>query len=256
LSKYDLTKYNDWYWSRLKQFADAADENGLVLLHQNYFQHNIIEAGAHWADSPWRPVNNINNTAFPEPPNYAGDKRIFMAEHFYDITHPARRELHRAYIRQCLENFKENSSVIQLISEEFTGPLHFVQFWLDVIAEWEKETGRHPLIALSATKDVQDAILEDPVRSKVVDVIDIRYWMYRADGTLYAPEGGLNLAPRQHARLTAPGRVSAESVSRAVSEYRTKYPDKAVIYYSEGYVQYGRAVYEAGGSLPVIRDAR
>jgi hypothetical protein len=252
LSKYDLTQYNDWYWSRLKQFADAADQNGLVLLHQNYFQHNIIEAGAHWADSPWRPVNNINHTAFPEPPNYAGDKRIFMAEHFYDITNPARRELHRAYIRQCMDNFKDNHSVIQLISEEFTGPLHFVEFWLDVIAEWEKETGRHPLIALSATKDVQDAILEDPVRSKIVDIIDIRYWLYRDDGTLYAPKGGLNLAPRQHARLTDPGKVSAESVYRAVNEYRTRYPEKAVLYYSEGYPQHGQAVFDAGGSLPVL----
>lgn len=253
LSKYDLTKYNPWYWSRLKQFADAADANGLILLHQNYFQHNIIEAGAHWADSPWRPANNINNTAFPEPPNYAGDKRIFMAEHFYNVDHPARRELHRAYIRQCMENFKDNSSVIHLISEEFTGPLHFVQFWLDVIAEWEAETGRHPLIALSATKDVQDAILEDATRASVVDIIDIRYWLYRADGTLYAPEGGLNLAPRQHGRLTAPGRVSAESVYRAVNEYRTRFPEKAVIYYSEGYPQHGQAVMDAGGSLPAIR---
>jgi hypothetical protein len=252
LSKYDLTKYNHWYWSRLKQFAAAADENGLVLLHQNYFQHNIIEAGAHWTDSPWRPENNINHTGFPEPAPYAGDKRIFLAEQFYDVSHPVRRELHRAYIRQCLENFKDNLSVIQFISEEFTGPLHFVEFWLDVIAEWEKETGRRPLIALSATKDVQDAILADPIRSKVIDIIDIRYWMYRADGTLYAPEGGLNLAPRQHARLTAPGKVSAESVYRAVNEYRTKYPDKAVLYSADGYPQYGQAVFDAGGSLPVI----
>src|SRR5690606_32844347 len=41
LSKYDLTKYNLFYWDRLKQFADLADQKGLVLLHQNYFQHNI-----------------------------------------------------------------------------------------------------------------------------------------------------------------------------------------------------------------------
>ena len=253
LSKYDLTRFNDWYWMRLKQFADAADEHGLILFHQNYFQHNIIEAGAHWTDSPWRPENNINNAGFPEPPNYAGDKRIFMAEQFYDITHPVRRELHRAYIRQCLENFRDNHSVIQFISEEFTGPLHFVEFWLDVIDEWKKETGSSPLIALSVTKDVQDAILSDPLRSKTVDIIDIRYWHYRADGTLYAPEGGLNLAPRQHARLTSPGRVSAQSVYRAVNEYRTKYPEKAVLYYSDGYQQYGQAVFDAGGSLPVLQ---
>ncbi|MBK6936887.1 MAG: hypothetical protein IPH18_08350 [Chitinophagaceae bacterium] len=82
LSKYDLTKYNKFYWGRLKQFADLADQNGLLLIHQNYFQHNIIEAGAHYADFPWRTANNINNTGFMEPVNYAGDKRIFMQNSF------------------------------------------------------------------------------------------------------------------------------------------------------------------------------
>lgn len=248
LSKYNLTKYNDWYWRRLRQFADLADQKELILFHQNYFQHNIIEAGAHWADSPWRPANNVNNTGFPEPAPYAGDKRIFLAEQFYDINHPVRRELHRAFIRKCLDNFRGNNSVVQLISEEYTGPLHFMEFWLDVIAEWETETGEKPLIALSATKDVQDAILADPIRSKVVDIIDIRYWFYREDGTTYEPLGGLNLAPRQHARLTKPGKVSFESVYRAVNEYKTKYA-KAVTYFSNSYPQQAWASFMAGGSL-------
>ena len=77
-----------------------------------------------------------------------------------------------------------NNGVIQLIGAEFTGPLHFVQFWIDTIKEWEKETGKHPIIGLSVTKDVQDAILADPKRAGVVDLIDIRYWHYQADGTL------------------------------------------------------------------------
>ena len=93
LSKYDLTKYNPWYWSRLKKFADLADQKSLVLIHQNYFQHNIIEAGAHYADFPWRTANNINNTGFPEPVPFAGDKRIFMAEQFYDVNNVARRKI-------------------------------------------------------------------------------------------------------------------------------------------------------------------
>ena len=253
LSKYDLTKYNNWYWSRLREFAHKADNNGLILMHQNYFQHNIIEAGAHWADSPWRPANNVNNTGFPEPAPYAGDKRIFLAEQFYDINHPVRKELHRAYIRQCLNNFRGTNSVIQLISEEYTGPLHFVEFWLDVIAEWEKETGEKQLIALSTTKDVQDAILADPVRSKVVDIIDIRYWFYRNDGTAYAPKGGQNLAPRQHARLTKPGSASFESVYRAVSEYKIRFLEKAVTYYyPNSYVQQAWAVFMAQGSLACL----
>jgi hypothetical protein len=254
LSKYDLTKYNRFYWGRLKQFADLADQKGLLLVHQNYFQHNIIEAGAHYADFPWRTANNINNTGFPEPVPYAGDKRIFLGEQFYDISNPVRKELHRKYIRQCLDNFKNNNSVIQLIGEEFTGPLHFVKFWLDVIREWEKETGRHPIIGLAVTKDVQDSILKDPAYAAVVDLIDIRYWYYQADGSVYAPKGGQNLAPRQHARLLKPKATSFEQVYKAVKEYKDRYPSKAIVYSADGYPELGMAVLMAGGSLPVLPD--
>ena len=99
-----------------------------------------------------------------------------MADQFYDVTNAARRALHRAYIRKCLENFATNANVIQFTSAEFTGPLSFMQFWLDTIGEWQRETGRRALVALSCTKDVQDAILADPQRSAVVDVVDFRYW--------------------------------------------------------------------------------
>ena len=254
LSKYDLTKYNLFYWSRLKQFADLADQKGLVLVHQNYFQHNIIEAGAHYVDFPWRTANNINNTGFPEPPPFAGDKRIFLAEQFYDITNPARRELHIKYIRQCLNNFKDNNGVIQFIGEEFTGPLHFVKFWLEVLKDWEKETGKHPIIGLCVTKDVQDSILAMPAYAAIVDLIDIRYWHYQADGTAYAPKGGQNLAPRQHARLLKPKKTSFEQVYRAVKEYKEKYPGKAVVYSGDSYPEFAMAAFMAGGSLPVLPD--
>ncbi len=252
LSKYDLTKYNPWYWNRLKEFAELAAYEQKILIHQNYFQHNIIEAGAHWVDSPWRTVNNINNTGFSEPPPFAGDKRIFIAHEFYDITHPVRRELHRKYIRQCLNNFKDNSCVIQTTSEEFTGPLHFVEFWIDVIAEWEKETGKHPLIALSTTKDVQDAILADPERSKIVDVIDIRYWSSRADGSIYEPQGGVNLAPRQHARQERPGKRSIEQVYTDVLNYKQQFPKKAVFYSENQNPSFAWGIFMAGGSLAPI----
>jgi len=259
LSKYDLTKYNPWYWSRLKQFADLADQKGLVLIHQNYFQHNIIEAGAHYANFTWRPVNNINNTGFPEPPPYAGDKRIFLAHQFYDETNPARRPLHEAYIRQCLDNFKNNNGVIQFTGEEFTGPQHFVAFWLDVIKKWEKDNNTKEVIGLSTTKDVQDSILADSERAPVVDIIDIRQWHYQANGSLYAPKGGASLAPRQWARLLKPKSSSFDQVYRAVLEYRQKYPGKAVMYSADGYDRFGWAAFMAGGSLaniPKIYDAK
>ena len=252
LSKYDLTKYNTWYWQRLKDFADLGSELGLVLFHQQYFQHNILEAGAHWSDSPWRPANNVNQTGFPEPPPYAGDKRIFLAEQFYDVQHPERRKLHQAYIRKGLENFAKNTNVIQFTSAEYTGPLSFMEFWVDEVIQWEKETGSNAVLGLSATKDVQDAILQDPERAKHIDVIDIRYWHYSHDGNVYAPEGGKNLAPRQHARQLKSGKETPVEVYRAISEYRQKYPEKAVVYNTPKAPDFGWAILFAGGSLPPI----
>lgn len=228
LSRYDLTRYNPWYFGRLKAFAVEARRHGLVLVNEMYFQHNIIESAAHWVDCPWRPVNNINQTGFTEPPPFDGDT-IKMANEFYDVSHPVRRGLHRAYIRQCLANLADEPNVIHTLTAENSGPLHFMQFWLDVIAEWERETGKHPLIALSAPKDVQDAILADPARAATVDVIDLTYWFRTASDDEFAPKGGQQLAPRQELRKWKGGRPSAASIATMAAEYRAKFPGKAVI---------------------------
>jgi hypothetical protein len=249
LSKYDLTKFNPWYFARLKQLAGLCDHKGLVLVHQMYFQHNVLEAGAHWADCPWRPANCLQATGFPEPPPYVNKKRVFMAEAFYDVTHPVRRELHRAYIRHCLEALADHPNVVHLTSGEYTGPLEFVQLWLDTVREWQAETGKRVLVGLSCTKDVQDAILADPARAAAVNVIDLRYWWYTGNGSLYAPKGGQNLAPRQHLREWKADRsMSAAATARQVREYRDRCPDKAILCSLDR--ADGWAVLAAGGSAP------
>ena len=257
LSKYDLTKFNPWYWSRLKNFADVADERGLVLFNENYFQHNIIEAGAHWVDCPWRTANNLNGTEFPEPPPFAGDKRIFMAEQFYDETNPVRRALHEKFIRQNLENFTNNANVIQFTSAEFSGPTHYVAFWLDTIGDWEREKKSHPLVALAAPKNVQDEILADAKRAAVVDVIAFRYW-WQTDKGLFAPDGGQNLSPRQFERQWKGGSPNDLNLAAMAAEYRGKFPAKAVIAASEQGTDFSRAGWAyvcAGGSLPNLPRA-
>lgn len=265
LSRYDLTKPNLWYWDRLRTFAEKALPKGIFLYNCHYFQHNILEAGAHWVDCPWRPVNNINYEAatvpgafasaqkssasllssdgasassstassLPEPVPFTGDKRIFIAEQFYDISNPVMAKYHRNYIRMCLDQTKENPNIVQFLSEEYTGPEHFMRFWLKTIKEWQEETGRDAVVALSCTKDVQDAILNDAELSKVVDIIDIRYWHYNTK-ECWAPKGGQNLAPRQHMRKWQKGKVGKEQVEKAITEYQQRYPDKVIIYSAEG----------------------
>jgi hypothetical protein len=251
LSKYDLTKYNLWYWSRLKSFADIFDERGLVLFNENYFQHNILEDGAHWVDSPWRSKNNINDTGFNEPP-FEVEKRIVMADQFYDVSRPARRELHKNLIRQNLDNFTNEANVIQFTSAEFTGPKEFVAFWLDTIGDWEAEKNQHPLIALAAPKNVQDAILADAKRAGVVDIIALRYW-WLTDDDAFVPDGGENQSPRQFQRQWKGGAPSDENMAVMTAEYRAKFPTKVVMAASEQGFNLGHAAWAylcAGGSMP------
>ena len=250
LSKYDLTKFNPWYWSRLGSFAKLCDEHGLVLFNENYFQHNILEDGAHWVDGPWRSSNNINSTGFNEPP-FEIEKRTVMAPQFYDVTNSVRRALHESYIRQNLNNFTNNANVIQFTSAEFTGPLAFEQFWLDTIGDWERATGNHPLIALAATKNVQDAILADAKRAAVVDIICFRYW-WQTDKGVFAPEGGQNLSPRQWERQWKGGPPSDENLAAMTAEYRQKFSAKVIIASGED-VAINRGAWAflcAGGSMP------
>jgi len=265
LSLYDLTQNDTWYYDRLHQYAEKVAPMGKLLYLEHYFQHNILEAGAHWVDSPWRPTNNVNQTVFPEPVPFTGDKRVFVAEWFYDEQNATMRDLHRQYIRRNLESFCDLPNVIHYISEEYTGPLHFTRFWVETIRDWEKETGKQVLVALAATKDVQDAILADPDLAPTIDIIDIRYWHYKTkpenprkpiDATdLYAPIGGVNMAPRQHARQMAVGKVTFKDAYRSVSEYRQKFPEKAVVYYAENYPEMAWAVLMAGGSGAGVKIA-
>lgn len=250
LSLYDLTRFNPWYFGRLAGFAREAAVRGRVLVNEMYFQHNILESGAHWVDFPWRPVNCLQKTGFTEPPPFTGDT-IHMAHEYYDLSNPLRRELHRAYIRQCLDNLEGEPNVVHTLGDEYSGPLEFAEFWIDVIEEWLHEVpGRDAMIALSAPRDVQDAILANPRRAAVVDVIEFKYWWVAGDET-YAPAGGTRLAPRQHLRKWRGGRASSTDLAGMVSEYRKRFPGKAIIY-SELHVEHPWAALCAGASFATL----
>lgn len=209
LSKYDLTRFNPWYFARVKEFADRADEQGRVLYHNFYFQHALQETRAHYVDFPWRPVNCLQATDLPDE-NPAGSA-------FYDVGHAVRRDLHRRYIRHCLDVLKDNTNVVHGLDREYSGPAEFVRFWLDTIAEWEQENGKRVLVALEVPKAALDAVLADPVRGPRIAAIDFHHWFYRPDGSLYAIEGGINEAPREQSARILPAAQVAEL--RAKSSY-------------------------------------
>ncbi len=238
LSKYDLTKYNDWYFQRVKQFADLCDRKGTILFFNFYMQHALLETQAHYADFPWRPVNCIQPTALPD--------QIPVANAFYDVAQPLRRKLHRMYIRKCLDVLGKNTNVVFLCSEEYTGPRSFMRFWLDTILQWERDNQRVVFIGLSATKDVTDAVLADPKYATRISTIDLRGWWYMPDGKLDAPPGGQQVAGRYRFGVE---KTTPEQFYRQIREYRGNWPHKALVHNIPGTRQHAWAALMAGGSM-------
>ena len=259
LSKYDLTKFNPWYFSRLRELADDCAAKGLVFVYQAYDNHNVEEAAAHWAEYAWRPANNINEVGLPEPPNWEGatQNRHHIADQFYDVTNPLRRPLHELYINHILDVLGDSPNFVLTLGYQFAGPLPFQQFFIDTVAAWEKTHGKRIRLQLETSKAVTDAILADAARAAHVDVIDTRYWQYLEDGKLFAPDGLGKLAFRE-IRTNTFGRdaimpTKAEFVYRQVREYRDKFPDKAVV---AGHGGFGPLpVLMAGGASPVSAES-
>ena len=240
LSKFDVSKYNPWYFEREREFAKNASEAGLMVFYDLYNTHNVLEIGPHWIDYAWRPANNINDTGLPEPPPFKPHGRNDVGNEFYSTDYAPLRELHRAYILHTLDELGDMPNVIFGIAYQYAGPLSFEQFFQDTVLEWEQKHGKKIRIILTTGKQSTDAILTDPVRSQQVAVVDMRYWEYQPDGTLFAPKAGENHAFRELISQAFPGYTDTpppttpQQVYREVREYRDRYPDKALMPMEDG----------------------
>ena len=258
LSRFDLTRFNPWYYERIREFGWLCDETGLVLDHNMYNTHNVLEIPPHWVDYPWRPANNINDTGLPEPPPIEPGNRLHLANQVYDVSNPVRRALHRAFILHELDELSGARNLFFCLGFQFAGPLSFQEFFQDTVAEWEKKSGRTVRILMATSKDITDATLADPVRARQVAVIDMRYWQYRLDGSLWAPPGGKNLAFREMMTQDfgssgdTPPDTTPLQVYRQVREYHDRYPDKAIVAWHGGAGPI--PVLMAGGAQALMRN--
>jgi Family of unknown function (DUF6298) len=253
LSKFDLSRYNPWYFERNREFDRIAGEQGLIVLNLMYDTHAVLEIGPHWIDDPWRPANNVNDTGLPEPPPFEPGYTMAMntvqptvtklniANQFYSVDYPPLRKLHHDYIFHVLDELADAPNVIFGVASQYAGPLSFQQFFQDTVAVWEK-LHNHPVrLELATDKLTTDTILHDPLRSGQVAVIDLRYWYYLADGTLFAPEAGRNRAYRDYyaAQFGEPYSNNGPPTTqlqmyRLVREYRDRYPKVVILAPDEG----------------------
>ncbi len=235
LSRFDLSRYNPWYFQRQREFAQQAATQGLLVFYDLYNTHNVLEIGPHWIDYAWRPANNINDTGLPEPPPFKPHNRNDIGNEFFSTTYAPLRALHRAYILHTFDELADQPNVVFGLAYQYAGPLEFQQFFMDVAREWEAKHGKPIRIVLTTSKQTTDAILADPIRSKQVAVIDMRYWEYRPDATLFAPKAGENHAFRELIANQFPGYsdtppiTTPEQMYRQTREYHDKFPNIALM---------------------------
>lgn len=247
LSRYDLTRYNPWYFARHRAFAHEAAKNGLIIFYDLYNTHNVLEIGPHWIDSPWRPANNINDTGLPEPPPLRYGDRNDLANEFFSTDYAPLRALHRSYIWHTLDELADQPNIIFGLAYQYAGPLAFEQFFLDTIAAWEREHGRKVRVVLTTSKTTSDAILTDAARARQIAVLDMRYWQTQPDGAQFAPEAGINRAFREQISANFPNYTdvpppTTEKLAyRSIRAYHDRYPQLALMPMENG-----------GGGMPLL----
>ena len=237
LSLFDVSRYNSWYFDRQPSefIVKLAGQQGIIVYVNLYNNHDVNEIGPHWIDYAWRPANNINDTGLPEPPPLKPNNRNDVGNEFFSVDYAPLRKLHHDYIFHTLDVLGDLPNVIITAAYQFAGPLAFEQFLQDTVAEWDKLHNRHTHIALVTGKNTTDAILADPVRSKQVSVVDMRYWEYQPDGTLWAPPAGINVAFREQIEKQfkgysdTPPATTPEQMYRQVREYRDRFPNIALL---------------------------
>ncbi|MBD3176514.1 MAG: hypothetical protein GF320_15145 [Armatimonadia bacterium] len=145
LPKYDLSDFDPWYFQRLDELVGTMNRHGIVVEFIFFHQHCLYEQFTHWADSPWRPENNVNDLGLPSGP-------VCYPE-FYDLTNDALVAAQTAYVDRVLEALGKHPGVIYRIVDEYNGPANWVTYWVRYIQE-HPSAPDDPVFQIGATLEV------------------------------------------------------------------------------------------------------
>jgi len=138
--KFDLTQFDDTYFSRLKERVKLAQKRGIyvsIMLFEGWglqFSPNAYEF------HPFHPDNNVNGIKG----DLDGDGK---AVEIHELKEPRILEIQKAYVRRVIDTVNEFDNVLYEISNENHPPSTDWQYeMIRFIKAYEKEKGRqHPV---------------------------------------------------------------------------------------------------------------
>jgi len=177
--RFDLDEFDQKYFDILARRLKLFNARGIVPV-VGIFSEHALNHPLHWKGHPFHPQNNINDLGLPERdalPEYFENKRALQYQ--------------ESYVRKLLESIKDIQYILSPFGEMNVAPKAYINHWLRLFEEHERETGRELLVCLSGRSEVLDMFAPDPA----VDLINVYcYHKGRYDGPKYnVPEGKLGI---------------------------------------------------------------
>ena len=142
--KYDLSRFNDQYFTRLRSRVQAAGQRGIyvsVMLFEGWSVEKKGQVGNPWQGHPFNKANNINGVD--------GDlNRDGQGPEIHTLNAPkAILDFQQAYVRRVIDTLNELDNVLFEIGNEMhTGSVHWQYRMIDFIHACEKQKPKqHPV---------------------------------------------------------------------------------------------------------------
>ncbi len=147
--KFDLTKFNDAYFTRLRERVLRANERG-IYVSVMFFQGFSLDKtggkpGLHKAYNghPYHRANNING--IDGDPNGSG-----TGLQVHTLENPAVLEVQEAYVRKMIDTLNDIDGLMWEIGNELhEGAVDFQYYWIDFIKAHERTKPKQHLVGLT-----------------------------------------------------------------------------------------------------------
>ena len=148
--KFDLDRWNDDYWQRFERCLDLCTARGIIVQIELWDRFDYSQE--QWADSAWRPANNINYTpdetgladVYPDPAHR--DKQPFFHTlpglPLYDARHERILRYQEAFVAKVLAHSLRFGNVLYCINNEGSAPAAWSAYWAAMVHEKAWEAGR------------------------------------------------------------------------------------------------------------------
>lgn len=190
LPRFDVSRFNDAYFERLRERVQAAAERG-IYVKVMLFQGWSIEQKGHyrspgygnpWDGHPFNRMNNVNGVdGDPDGDGHGGE--------IHTLAVPRVTELQKAYIRKVVDTLNDLDNVIYEISNESdTSSVAWQYAMIDYIHEYERSKPKqHPVVMTVPWPEGDNRALFEGPAEAVAPNNDGRKGLYR---DVFSPADG------------------------------------------------------------------